>query len=819
MKKQVLSMAITAAAALSASPALGQSCDAGWSHGFALVEANRDIHVLAAIREGAADALYVGGEFTAIGDVASGPLIRWDGVTWTRAGDGLAGDLRALALFDAGGVPALHAAGLFTIAGALPQHANFAVFDGGAWLPLGGGVNGRVNALAVGEIGGQELLFVAGDFSSAGGVEASRIAAWDGMQWSALGAGIDGPVNALSVFDDGTGPLLIAGGLFANAGGVPAASIAAWDGAGWRALDGGTGGEVLALAVFDAGEGQRLYAGGSLRGLARWDGRAWSIVADLRPPLRSMAVADDGRGPALFLAGNFFSPTYYHVARWDGNALEGVGIPSADPIVAIAGADFGLGPAVFGAESNACCSSPRLVGRYTHAEGWGAAGLGIRSASGYTGGIFTDVYSLNIVGECSEFSLIAGGTFTSAAGVWSPGVARLEDSRWHSFGTEGLRPACFDCPALGLDAFALDGHRDVLVAGAFQEAGGLHSPGLAGWNGAWYATGGLMPCPMTPFPFCPTGLTAACLEQFDDGTGNAIYMGGNFTGVAGVAAPGIARWSGAAWSDVGGGMRTRHTGNWGGCNAMAIYDDGRGPALYAAGAIIDAGGTFVSNIARWNGVRWGTVGTGLTDAARALAVFDDGRGPALYAAGEFTGAGGVAAARVARWNGLRWEALADGLNNRAEALAVFDDGSGAALYAGGAFTASGATPLSFIGRWDGVRWTDVDGGTNGVVHALATGVDEIGPALFVGGRFGLAGGLPGAKIAVYRSSVGCCRCAADCDESTGRGVLDVFDYLCFQSRYDARAPYACDFDTSTGPLVCDIFDFLAFQNAYAAGCK
>jgi len=61
-------------------------------------------------------------------------------------------------------------------------------------------------------------------------------------------------------------------------------------------------------------------------------------------------------------------------------------------------------------------------------------------------------------------------------------------------------------------------------------------------------------------------------------------------------------------------------------------------------------------------------------------------------------------------------------------------------------------------------------------------------------------------------------CYADCDQSTGAGVLDIFDFLCFQDTFVAGDPYACDCDTSTGPLVCDIFDFLCFQDAFVAGC-
>ncbi len=62
-------------------------------------------------------------------------------------------------------------------------------------------------------------------------------------------------------------------------------------------------------------------------------------------------------------------------------------------------------------------------------------------------------------------------------------------------------------------------------------------------------------------------------------------------------------------------------------------------------------------------------------------------------------------------------------------------------------------------------------------------------------------------------------CYPDCDQSTGPGVLDIFDFLCFGNLFSANDPYACDCDTSTGPGVCDIFDFLCFGNAFHGGCQ
>ena len=55
-------------------------------------------------------------------------------------------------------------------------------------------------------------------------------------------------------------------------------------------------------------------------------------------------------------------------------------------------------------------------------------------------------------------------------------------------------------------------------------------------------------------------------------------------------------------------------------------------------------------------------------------------------------------------------------------------------------------------------------------------------------------------------------CYADCDSN---GVLDIFDFLCFQNSFVLGEAYACDCDPDPA---CDIFDFVCFQNAFVAGC-
>jgi hypothetical protein len=83
-------------------------------------------------------------------------------------------------------------------------------------------------------------------------------------------------------------------------------------------------------------------------------------------------------------------------------------------------------------------------------------------------------------------------------------------------------------------------------------------------------------------------------------------------------------------------------------STLTVLDDGTGPALYAGGDFTTAGGVSANRIAKWDGTEWSPLGNGIDDWVRALAVFDDGSGPALYAGGYFSTAGGIDVNRIAR---------------------------------------------------------------------------------------------------------------------------------------------------------------------------
>jgi hypothetical protein len=165
------------------------------------------------------------------------------------------------------------------------------------------------------------------------------------------------------------------------------------------------------------------------------------------------------------------------------------------------------------------------------------------------------------------------------------------------------------------------------------------------------------------------------LTVFSDLNGPALYAGGDILFFGGVAVNHIARWNGSSWSALGGGLDNR-------VNTLKVFDDSNGPALYVGGDFAHAGGIPANHIAKWDGASWSALGSGLHGNATvlALAVFDDGSGPALYAAGYFQSAGIVTANNIAKWQYGSWSALGTGVNSQVSALTVFDDGSGPALY-------------------------------------------------------------------------------------------------------------------------------------------
>src|SRR5204863_4915296 len=184
--------------------------------------------------------IYVGGAFTRAGTVNATNIARWNGLTWSSVGGGLtapySGVVNALAI--AGGY--LYVGGSFTRAGNMAAN-NVARWDltSKSWTTLRGGVNGQVNAIAVG-LDGQ--VYVGGYFSSAGSVSAPYVASWNPTNtvWSALGSGVNTvngngyystSVNAIVAHPNGD---IFVGGSFNRAGGLVANGVVRWSNHAWN---------------------------------------------------------------------------------------------------------------------------------------------------------------------------------------------------------------------------------------------------------------------------------------------------------------------------------------------------------------------------------------------------------------------------------------------------------------------------------------------------------------------------------------------------------------------------------------------------------
>jgi len=278
--------------------------------------------------------------------------------------------------------------------------------------------------------------------------------------------------------------------------------------------------------------------------------------------------------------------------------------------------------------------------------------------------------------------------------------------------------------------------------GAFLTAANL----VARWDGsAWTALG-------TGIDTVVSGNEIVrSLEVFDDGTGSALYAAGDFPGAGGVVAPGLARWDGTAWTAVG-----DITGN---LTELAVIDLGSGPALYMSGTVNINGGAD-HQIVRWDGTAATVIGDS-TGWPYSLTMFDDGTGPALYAAGRFDQINGVSANRIAKWDGTSWSALGNGIEGpnfpRVRSIKVFDDGSGPALYAAGRFDTVDGQAIENIARWDGTSWSALGTGITGIVGAVVEDLEVFndglnGPELYAAGEFTTAGGAPAANLAKWTGS-------------------------------------------------------------------
>ncbi len=478
--------------------------------------------------------------------------------------------------------------------------------------------------------------------------------------WEAMGGGMNDRIICLTTHDDGTGDALYAGGTFTAAGGWDASYLARWDGCGWRPVDGNLDSWVVAMQSFDDGSGDALYACGffttadgiPVGGIAKWDGLQWS---DLDGGMnlggvRTLAVFDDGTGPALYAGGDFSTAggvPASNIAKWDGSS-------------------------------------------------WSPLGSGVAGGSG-------GVYNLHVYDDGSGPGLYAGGWFETAGGITTNGIAKWDGSSWS---------------ALGAGVGVLGGEAVI-----------------------WF-------------------------ETFDDGIGDALYVGGEFTSMNGQPATGLAKWDGSAWTNFTDLADVDRQVVWG----MTTLGD----SLYVSGQFDSADNITVGNIARWDGSTWSPVGDGMDSFVEAVTTFNDGGRERLAAAGWFTQADGKPVNRIASW-----ACIGEPVFNAQPENLLLDSVPTVATFE---VSASGEPTIDYQWRKDGTALVDggaISGATTPLLE-IAAGPEHIGVYDCVAtNALGMA--TSQSALLAFRSN----RCPADFD---GDGSLTIFDFLAFQNAFAAGCP-------------------------------
>ena len=109
-----------------------------------------------------------------------------------------------------------------------------------------------------------------------------------------------------------------------------------------------------------------------------------------------------------------------------------------------------------------------------------------------------------------------------------------------------------------------------------------------------------------------------------------------------------------------GSVWTQIASNVGSVGTMEIYNN----ELYVAGTFSLMESVTASNIAKWDGQNWSPVGAGISNTSgvstfvKCLYNYNG----ELYVGGGFNTAGGISANNIAKWDGVNWLPLSTGLS-------------------------------------------------------------------------------------------------------------------------------------------------------------
>lgn len=299
----------------------------------------------------AADGTFlVGGDFTTIGGVAANRVARYNPFTntFTALGSGITGGVAPI-VYCVKVAPdgKVYVCGDFTTAGG-GAATRIAVWDGSTWSALSTGLNDVGRDMTFDSSGN---LYVTGDFTLAGGIANTvRIAKWSGSAWTALSTGLDAHGAAVVCGLDGT--TIYVTGTFANAGGVAATRAAYWTGSAFVAMGSGLSASPTDRALEVAPNGT-IFAGGTfataggvtVNSISQWNGTGWvPLGTGISGGAANVLAISFGLDGLMYVGGSFTTASGLALsdsfAAWNGTSWI---LPDIDfPGTAVVN-DFGVG--------------------------------------------------------------------------------------------------------------------------------------------------------------------------------------------------------------------------------------------------------------------------------------------------------------------------------------------------------------------------------------------------------------------------------------------------------------------------------------------
>ncbi|MFO0782536.1 MAG: dockerin type I domain-containing protein [Phycisphaerales bacterium] len=739
--------------------------------------------------------IFMLGEFKNIGGNAIQGVARWDGLMWVPVGEGPLKSCQAGVVFDDGSGPALYCAGTLNVSEGTPAAVlrwNGSSWSNVGGV-LNGGFS-TLAVLDLGN--GPTLYAGGTQSTAENGSPIGCVAFWTGAAWQPVGNGFIGvspgnppAVLALEAHDDGTGRRLYAGGIMLkNAAGELVNNVAVLVDGQWQPVGGGvslgnpsTQVSTLLSVPDDASGEPSLYVGGlfsyagtvpdfPVKSVARWSAGSWHEVpipgvGGTYTIVRSIArmAPAPGAPERLYVIGVLNSSTGLFMAYQE----RGIWFEHPGRISTTSGGDMWSAMVVpqsgGGARMIGCGSFTQIDGCWmkciTIWDGsrWLPFGEGLNAAI-LTSVVFDD-------GQGGGPALYVGGIANAGLGETFSYVAKWTGSGWQKLGL-GLNGT-----VSSLAVYDSGNGPRLVAAGSFTKSGTTTVGSVAQWDGAQWSKLGSAAAPITN----SYGLVAFA-DQAGSGTTSLYAMGNVSTQYK------LARFNGTSWQVVSELTATN-------LGRAVVWNDGTGDALWIGGFAMKINGVTAGSLVKFDGTNWSWPAQQPLGAVWAMTVLQQPKQSSsqLVLGGGILLSGPTQASRVVSFDGASFTPFQDGFDSNCAALTTiyspaFDQN---VVVAGGAFTTSNGMPVNGVATYTGTEWRALGGGTSGkfptggvtgvamlrAVPASGVAPGESGETLLVGGGFTQT---PSGDAGLARWNM--CACPADLNhdgqvDGTDMGML------------------------------------------------